>query len=336
MNKVRVSVAGANGYAGITLVNLLLHHPQVDLVELGSRSLAGRPWSEVFPLLEGERSFVSELAPGQAEVIFSCLPHGVGAGQALGWLGAGVRVIDLSADFRLSDPGLYPTWYGVEHPAPQFLAEAVLGLPELHAQDIASARLIACPGCYSTASILALAPAVAAGLSGPDIVVDAKSGVSGAGRSPSLGTQFAEVQESVHAYSIAGHRHHPELIQELSRLAAAPPRITFVTHLVPMVRGILATCYFDLDVPLAQLEEAYRDFYRASTFTRMVASSPHTKFVSHTNWCLIHLAQQGDKVIVTAALDNLVKGAAGQAVECLNLALGFKPELGLTMVPQWP
>ncbi|MGH7863235.1 MAG: N-acetyl-gamma-glutamyl-phosphate reductase [Candidatus Dormibacteraceae bacterium] len=337
MTKVRVAVAGANGYAGMTLVSLLLGHPAVELVQLTSRSLAGRPYSSVFPLCNLEGTFEAEPDPGRSEVIFSCLPHGVGAAAASQWVRAGVRVIDLSADFRLHDPDLYPLWYGAAHPAPELLPEAVLGLPELHAEAIRQARIIACPGCYSTAAILALAPAAARGWLGPDVVVDAKSGASGAGRSLSLGTHFAELDESVRAYGLAGHRHHPELTQELAQLSpSALPPITFLTHLVPMVRGILSTCYFDLVVAAEELEAAYRDFYAGQTFTRLVPESPPTKLVSHTNYCAVNVSSQGGKAIVTAALDNLLKGAAGQAVECFNLAFGLEPGLGLEGGAQWP
>jgi N-acetyl-gamma-glutamyl-phosphate reductase len=335
--RVRAAVAGANGYAGMTLVHLLARHPGVELAQLTSRSFAGHPYREVFPLLELEGHFAAEVDASAVEVVFSCLPHNLGAGRAGGWLGAGARVIDMSADFRLRDPSLYPVWYRQEHPAPELLEEAVLGLPELHGEEIAGARLVAVPGCYSTASILALAPAVAAGLAGSDVVVDAKSGVSGAGRSPGLGTHFAEVDESLSAYAIGGHRHLPELEQELGRLAdGSPPRLTFVPHLVPMVRGILVTCYFDLVGSPEALAGAYREFYAGQPFVRVLDRTPATKLASHTNYCLIHVAAQGSKAVVTAALDNLVKGASGQGVECFNLAFGFERGEGLGGPLQWP
>ncbi len=338
MQMIKAVVAGANGYAGITAVNLLARHPDVELVQLTSRSHAGKSWSHVFPLLDARGVFLEEPDPWQAEVIFSCLPHNVGAGKVQGWLDAGVRVIDMSADFRLKDPALYPTWYKQEHPLPGLLGRAVFGLPELHEVEIREADLVAVPGCYSTAAILALAPAVAAGLVGSDVVVDAKSGVSGAGRTVGLGTHFAEVNESVHAYNLAGHRHHPELVQELSGLAEGGqgPRITFLTHLVPMVRGILDTCYFDLKGPLEQLQEAYLEFYQGQPFTRLVPETPATKLVSHTNHCVINVAAQGQKAVVTAALDNLVKGASGQGVECFNIAFGLPRTAGLEGPLQWP
>lgn len=347
--RLKVAVAGANGYAGMTAVNLLARHPGVELSQLTSRSYAGKPFSDVFPLLGLEGRFRAEPEPDGLDAVFSCLPHNVGAAKVAGWLAAGVRVIDMSADFRLHDPAQYPTWYRQEHPAPELLATAVLGLPELHERALGEAKLIAVPGCYSTASILALAPAVAAGLAASDFIVDAKSGVSGAGRSPGLGTHFSEINESVGAYAIGGHRHLPEVTQELRSLARPHPahgadlpgarggvQVTFVPHLIPMTRGILATCYFDLAGSAAELEEAYREFYAGQPFTKVVAQSPTTKLASHSNLCLINVGAQGKKAVVTAAIDNLVKGASGQGVECFNIAFGFERTTALEGPLQWP
>jgi N-acetyl-gamma-glutamyl-phosphate reductase len=334
--KAKVAVAGANGYAGMTLVHLLARHPGVELSQLTSRSFAGKPYSTVFPLLDVEGAFVSEAEPEGIDVIFSCLPHNVGAGKAEGWLGAGARVIDMSADFRLKDAAQYPIWYKQEHPAPALLKKAVFGLPELHEGELKDAALIAVPGCYSTASILALAPAVAAGLIGSDVIVDAKSGVSGAGRSPGIGTHFSEVNESIGAYAIGGHRHLAELNQELAALNGNGVRITFVPHLVPMTRGILVTCYFDHKGSLGELQHTYSEFYANQPFTKVLGQSPTTKLASHSNLCLVNVAAQGKKAVVTAALDNLVKGAAGQGVECFNIAFGFDRTTALEMPLQWP
>ena len=335
--KLKVGVAGANGYAGMTAVHLLARHPGVELCGLTSRSLAGKPYSEVFPLLDLTGEFVPVL-PSGLDFVFSCLPHNVGAAAAGEWLKAGARVIDMSADFRLHDPALYPRWYRQEHPAPDLLGKAVLGLPELHAGEIGDAPIIAAPGCYSTAAILALAPAVAAGFVEGDIVVDAKSGVSGAGRSASLGVHFSEVNESVHAYSIAGHRHAAEIDQELAALAGdgAAVRVTFVPHLVPMTRGILATCYFRSPAELRDVEAAYREFFSGQPFTKVVPATPATKLVAHTNLCLVNVGRQGETFVVTAAIDNLVKGASGQGVECFNIAAGFERTEALTWPVQWP
>jgi N-acetyl-gamma-glutamyl-phosphate reductase len=334
--KVKAAVAGASGYAGMTLVNLLARHPHVELRQLTSRSFAGKPFESVFPLLDLKGEFVPDPDPAGIDVVFSCLPHNVGAAKAGGWLDAGARVIDMSADFRLKDPSQYPKWYRQEHPAQALLARAVLGLPELHDRELVGAELIAVPGCYSTASILALAPAVASGLFGSDIIVDAKSGVSGSGRSASMGVHFSEVNESLGAYAITGHRHLPEMIQELSALGHDRVQITFVPHLAPMTRGILATCYFDLEGSLARLQDAYREFYAGQPFTRVIPQSPTTKLASHSNLCLVNVSAQNDKAVVTAALDNLVKGASGQGVECFNIAFGFDRKTALEAPIQWP
>ena len=335
-SRLKAAVAGANGYAGMTLVNLLSRHPGVELRQLTSRSFAGKPYTSVFPLLELEGEFLADPMPDGIDVVFACLPHGVCAGKASGWLAAGARVVDMSADFRLKDSSLYPKWYRQEHPAPELLAKAVFGLPELSERELANAELIAAPGCYSTAAILALAPAVASGLAGADIIVDAKSGVSGSGRSPSIGVHFSEVNESLGAYAIEGHRHQPEVVQELAALGGEGARITFVPHLAPMTRGILATCYFDLKGSLVQLQEAYREFYAGQPFTQVVARSPTTKLASHSNFCLVNVAAQNEKAVVTAALDNLVKGASGQGVECFNIAFGFDRKTALEAPVQWP
>ena len=334
--KARVAVAGANGYAGMTLVHLLARHPGVELTQLTSRSFAGQPYRSVFPLLDLDGTFRPELEPDGLDAVFSCLPHNVGASKAEAWLAAGARVIDMSADFRLKDAAQYPVWYKQEHPAPALLRKAVFGLPELHERELKDAKLVAVPGCYSTAAILALAPAAAAGVVGSDIVVDAKSGVSGAGRSVGIGTHFSEINESIGAYAIAGHRHLPELTQELAALNANGLRVTFVPHLVPMTRGILVTCYFDLKGSLAELRDTYSEFYAGQPFTRVLEQSPTTKLASHSNFCLVNVAAQGQKAVVTAALDNLVKGASGQGVECFNIAFGLDRKTALEFPIQWP
>ena len=329
--KLKVAVAGANGYAGMTAVHLLARHPGVELVQLTSRSFAGKPYSEVFPLVELEGDFLPEPQPDGLDVIFSCLPHNVGAEKVGAWLDAGIRVVDMSADFRLRDASQYPRWYRRPHPQPALLEQAVYGLPELHAEEMKEAKLVGVPGCYATAAILALAPAASSSLVGSGVIVDAKSGVSGAGRSPNLGVQFSEVNESLHAYAVEGHRHLAEMQQELPGM-----NLTFVPHLVPMTRGILATCYFDLEGSLARLQDAYREFYAGQPFTHVVDQTPATKLTSHSNLCLVNVAAQGQKAVVTAALDNLVKGASGQGVECFNIAFGFERTTALEGPLQWP
>jgi N-acetyl-gamma-glutamyl-phosphate reductase len=332
----------------MTAVHLLARHSGVELIQLTSRSYAGKPYSEVFPLLELDGEFASEPSSDGLDVIFSCLPHNVGAAKVGVWLEAGIKVIDMSADFRLHDASQYPKWYRQAHPEPDLLAKAVFGLPELHEQELKEAALIAVPGCYSTASILGLAPAVSAGLVGSDVIVDAKSGVSGAGRSPGLGVHFSEVNETLGAYAIEGHRHLPEIVQELVALESPHPglrpdlptrwggELTFVPHLVPMTRGILATCYFDLKGSLGELQEAYREFYAGHPFTKVVDKTPTTKLASHSNLCLVNVSAQGRKAVVTSAIDNLLKGASGQGVECFNIAFGFERTTALTWPVQWP
>ena len=316
----------------MTAVHLLARHPNVELVQLTSRSFTGKPYSEVFPLLNLKGEFVAEPAIDGFDVIFSCLPQGVGAAHAESWLDAGARVIDMSADFRLHDAGQYPRWYRQPHPVPRLLEQAAFGLPELHEAEIRDAQLIAVPGCFSTTAILALAPAASSGLLASDVIIDAKSGVSGAGRSTGLGVHFSEVNESLHAYAVEGHRHLPEILQELSAGVA----VTFVPHLVPMTRGILATCYFDLKGSATELEEAYREFYAGQPFTKVVDRTPATKQASHSNLCVVNVSSQGRKAVVTAALDNLVKGASGQGVECFNIAFGFERTTALEGPVQWP
>ena len=336
VKRVNAAVAGANGYAGMMLVNLLARHPGVELTQLTSRSFAGQPYSAVFPLLEKQGNFLPEPNAAEVDVVFSCLPHNVGAAKAAAWLTTGARLVDMSADFRLKDAAQYPLWYKQEHPAPELLTQAIFGLPELHERELRDAALIAVPGCYSTASILALAPAAAADLIGSDVVVDAKSGVSGAGRSLGMGVHFSEVNESLGAYAISGHRHLPELVQELNALRDDNWRVTFVPHLVPMTRGILATCYFDHKGSLADLQETYREFYAGQPFTKVLEQTPTTKLASHSNLCLINVAAQGPKAVVTSALDNLIKGASGQGVECFNIAFGFDRKTALEGPAQWP
>lgn len=338
MTKIRAAVAGANGYAGMTAVRLLARHPDVELTTLSSRSLAGEPYAAAFPALGVDGRFAEEVDPRQVDVIFSCLPHNEGAQRIAGWFEAGSRVIDMSADFRLKDPTLYPRWYGQDHPRPDLLGRAVLGLPELHAGELPDAQLVAVPGCYSTCSILALAPAVQAGVVGSDVVIDAKSGVSGAGRSPGLGTHFSELDQSLHAYALAGHRHSPEVAQELAAVApgGTAPEFTLVMHLVPMVRGILVTVYFDLVGGADELRDLYAEFYRGEPFTRVVPRTPDTKLAARTNLCLLNVAAQGRKAVVTGALDNLVKGASGQGIECFNIAFGLPRTAGLDLPVMWP
>jgi N-acetyl-gamma-glutamyl-phosphate reductase len=342
-DKKSVAVIGANGYAGATAVQLLLRHPKAELVRVTSRSFAGQKLGAAIPGIESDLELVGEPDPGEAEIVVVALPHGMTAGLAGKWHDEARTIIDLGADFRLQDPATYKKWYGVEHPDVALLGEAVFGLPEIAEGDLLGQHLVACPGCYSTAAILALYPAVTSGLCRADYIVDAASGISGAGRSLGLGYHFAEAAEDFKAYAVEGHRHLPEIEQALG-FGGRPPRISFVPHLVPMVRGILATCYFDLDVDVSidALKEAYVDTYKDEAFVRIVDHLPRTKEVAGTNQCHIYVTEQPSahghwaRAIVVAAIDNLMKGAAGQAVQALNLVMGWPETAGLDLPVRWP
>jgi N-acetyl-gamma-glutamyl-phosphate reductase len=249
----------------------------------------------------------------------------------------GMRVIDLSADFRLDEESLYPEWYGFSHPAPKLIREKVYGLPELYREDIARAHLVANPGCYPTATLLALAPALREGLIEPDIVVDAKSGLSGAGRTLNLATHFAEANENLSPYALSGHRHLPEITQELRKIGKISLGVTFIPHLVPLTRGLLVTCYASLTKE-TNIEKIYQEFYKGEPFVKVVTFPPQTKLTSGSNLCLIHplMDRRTGKLIVVGCLDNLIKGGAGQAIQNMNLMLGFPETLGLLTKPLYP
>lgn len=343
--RTRVGIVNVTGYAGVELARLLSRHPAVELASVSGRSAAGQKLGLVFPhLADTDLTITAEC--GQVDVAFLALPHKESAAEAVKLLGQGARVIDLSADFRLKEPALYGEWYGFNHPAPELLKEAVYGLPELHRKEIATARLVANPGCYPTGVILALAPALKAGLIGSHIIVDAKSGVSGSGRSLSLATHFAEANEDAEAYALEGHRHLPEMEQELGRLMHnSKPVLTFVPHLVPMTRGILSTAYAPLSSLMEashdnifELKQLYREFYKDAPFVRVSLSPPHTKHTWGANTCLIYptIDVRTGRMIVISALDNLVKGAAGQAVQNMNIMLGLDERTGLEGAAVFP
>ena len=346
MSKTRVGIINVTGYAGAELARILSQHPEVELVSVTGRSAAGQKLDSVFPHLAGiDLTIDSRL--GEVDFAFSAMPHKESAIEIIPLVNSGIKVVDISADFRLNDASAYPEWYGFTHPAPELLEKAVFGLPELHRSRIASAQLVANPGCYPTGAILALAPAVKAGIIGTDIIVDSKSGVSGAGRSLSLTTHFSEVNEDTTAYALAGHRHLPEIVQELSLLSSeAAPAITFVPHLIPMTRGILTTAYATI-VPgkiaagekgIQELNDLYTEFYKAEPFARIVEAPPHTKYTWGNNFCLIHptLDHRNGRLIVISCIDNLVKGAAGQAVQNMNLMLGLPEVTGLRALAIYP
>ncbi len=335
---LRAAVVGATGYTGSTCAAILERHPDVDLVQVVARTDAGRRLADVVPTSPVALVLRDTLDLAGVDVVISALPHGVAAAQARTWLDAGAVVLDCSADFRLRDPAAYRLWYGGDHPDPALLDEAVYGLPEVAGPALRSARLVALPGCFPTAAILAAAPAIGQGLVEPLALVDAKSAVSGAGRSLSLGTHFPEVDGGLHAYAVAGHRHLPEMVQELSRLANQPVDTTFVPHLVPTVRGLLATVYLRLK-PGASAESAaaaYRAAYQDQPFVSLADRSPSTKWAAGTNRCFVHTAVQGPWLVALGAIDNLWKGAASQAVQALNLRFGLAPTAGLQQTALWP
>ena len=345
---IRVVVVGATGYAGGELVRWLAGHPAVTIVGLVGRDRDDVPVATVRPHLARTGLRVGTDLP-EADAVFLALPHGQAAAVVPGLAAAGRAVIDLGADFRLHDPADYPRWYHFDHPAPALLAGSVYGLPELHRADLAAAGdtlgpVVAAPGCYATAATLALAPLARAGLLG-DVVVDAKSGVSGAGRDPRPDLMFGEVNESVSAYGLEGHRHTAEMEQELAGAAtagghAAPAPLTFVPHLVPMTRGILATCHVRPPRPVdqAQLDALYAAAYDGEPFVSVVAGPPATKHVLGSNEARLHVTWQArtGRIVVVSVLDNLAKGAASQAVQAFNVLHGLDERTGLAGLPVAP
>jgi N-acetyl-gamma-glutamyl-phosphate reductase len=359
MTAARVAVAGASGYTGIELVRLLVQHPRVKLTAVTSEKSSGTPVASIFPHLRNAVPLTFEaLTPDalsrQADVVFLALPHTKSMQPVAGCLPAGTKVIDLSADYRLKDPRLFQQWYQTAHAHPDLLKQAVYGLPELHRSAIAQAQLVASPGCYPTAAILQLAPLIAHGLIVPDtIVIDAKSGISGAGRSPALPYHFPEAHESLEPYKIGLHRHIPEIEQELNRLngqsaadhrsaTPVPVTVAFTPHLVPMNRGILSTAYCRLTRPIHDLHELrglFQAFYKDSPFVRVFEDiMPNPRHVRGSNFCdlAVHQDARTGWIITVAALDNLIKGAAGQAIQAMNLMLGYPETMGLTAPAAYP
>ncbi|MFP3975956.1 MAG: N-acetyl-gamma-glutamyl-phosphate reductase [Dehalococcoidia bacterium] len=339
MEKINAGILNVTGYIGIDLARLLHHHPGVNLVSVTGRSAAGQRLEEVFPHM-ADADLMIEEELGDVDFAFSALPHGASAQSVVDLLEQDVKVIDVSADFRLKDADEYESWYNVTHPAPELLNEAVYGLPELHRAEVAEARLVANPGCYPTGAILALAPAVAESLVNPDVIIDSKSGVSGAGRALALKTHYAEANENTAAYALQGHRHLPEIVQELQGQTEVRISASFVPHLVPMTRGILSTCYAILkkSADAETIRNVYRDFYRDEQFVRVVDNPPGTKYTWGSNLCLIHptVDERTGRLVVISCIDNLVKGGAGQAVQNMNLMLGFPEGMGLEALPVYP
>ena len=343
MSEVRVGIINVSGYAGVELARLLHRHPEVRLRSVTGRSAAGQKLAQVFPhLADIDLTITAEL--GEVDLAFSAMPHKASAEVILPLVERGVRVVDISADFRLKDAGKYPEWYDFAHPAPQLLEKAVYGLPEFHRSEIGKASLVANPGCYPTGALLALAPVVKEGLVCPDIVVDSKSGLSGAGRGLSLSTHYAEASDNVRAYAVEGHRHLPEITQELESLnPGLSPSVTFLPHLVPTARGILSSCYLwpkegTLAAGKEELRAVYRDYYDGEPFVKVADAPPETKQTWGSNFCLVYPAvdPRTGRLIVISCLDNLVKGAAGQAIQNMNIMFGFPETAGLEALPVYP
>jgi len=347
MTKIKVAVIGASGYAGLELVRLLVRHPGCELVALTSLEYPGQPFAQVFPALAGiiDLPFSQESEEkiaAQAAVVFTAIPHQAAMGIVPRFLNQGCRVVDLSADFRFRDVALYEKWYQA-HTAPELLAESVYGLPELYREEVRRTRLVGNPGCYPTCVILGLAPLAQARLLQPEAVIaDCKSGVSGAGRQGLLALQFCEVNDGFRAYKVLEHRHAPEMEQELSALAGTPVQVTFIPHLVPMTRGILGTLYASLTESRSEgeLRALYQRFYQGHPFVRLSppGSLPDTRNVKGANFCdlALRVYDGGRRVVVLSAIDNLTKGAAGQAVQNFNLMVGFPETMGLETPPFVP
>jgi N-acetyl-gamma-glutamyl-phosphate reductase len=338
---LRISIVGGSGYTGSELIRILSGHPEAEITALTSERFVGMRSSEVFPFLRGLNDitftkFSAEEVSEESDIVFLALPHKEAMAVVPLFLEKGKRVIDLSADYRIKDKDVYKDWYCETHQNPELLEGAVYGLPELHRERIKKASLIANPGCYATSIILGLAPLVKNGLvEAGSIVIDSKSGISGAGRKPEQHFHFPEAYNSVRGYQVVGHRHIPEIEQELGLLAGSSVRISFVPHVVPMARGILSTIFADAAKALSteKLIALYRDFYQDEVFVRVLDKEklPDTHSVVGSNFCDIGLEvdTRNNRFIVLSALDNLVKGASGQAVQNMNILCGFREDTGL-------
>ncbi len=338
---IKAAVIGATGYSGATLISILANHKDVEIVSLTSKSYVGKKFSDIYKNFKGivelelEEQNLLEISK-KADVIFVCLPHGIASSEVTQEVLNNSKVIDLGADFRLKDKNCYEAWYKVEHKGEDVLAGAVYGLPEWNKEKIKTAKLIANPGCYATASILTVAPLLKEGLvNSNDIVIDAKSGVSGAGRSLDLSVHFCECNETIKPYKIATHRHTPEIEQVLSDISGANVLLNFQPHLVPMNRGILACAYLKptKDVSLDELKEVYKKYYKNKAFIRVLEGdeAPETKWTKGSNYCDINVFKDSrtGRILAFGALDNLVKGAAGQAVQNMNIMFNLDETSGL-------
>ncbi|MET1082468.1 MAG: N-acetyl-gamma-glutamyl-phosphate reductase [Burkholderiales bacterium] len=341
---IKVGIVGGTGYTGVELLRLLARHPDAELTAITSRKEAGLAVSEMFPSLRGcidlRFSDPQEASLDRCDIVFFATPNGVSMEQAEALLASGVRIIDLAADFRIKDVGEWEKWYGMTHAAPALVAEAVYGLPEANRDKIRRARLVANPGCYPTAVQLGFLPLLEAGIVDTGhLIADAKSGVSGAGRKAEVATLFSEASDNFKAYGVPGHRHLPEIRQGLAAVAGKPVGLTFVPHLTPMVRGIHATLYARL-LRDADLQGLYDERYAREAFVDVLPAGAHpdTRSVRGANQCriAIHRPQGGDTVVVLSVIDNLVKGAAGQAVQNMNLMFGLREVAGLEGLPLLP
>ncbi len=345
---IRVGIVGATGYAGAELVRLLLGHKEAKIVWYGSRSYVDQKYADIYQnmfqlvediCLDDNMEAMAE----QVDVIFTATPQGLCASLVNDNILHKVKIIDLSADFRIKDVAVYEKWYGIRHKSPQYIEEAVYGLCELNREQVKRARLIANPGCYPTCSFLSVYPLVKEGLIDPDtIIIDAKSGTSGAGRGAKVDNLFCEVNENIKAYGVAGHRHTPEIEEQLGRAAGKPVLISFTPHLVPMQRGILVTAYASLkkDVSYEEVKAVYDRYYEKEYFVRVLKKDvcPQTRWVEGSNFVDVNfkIDQRTRRIIMMGAMDNLVKGAAGQAVQNMNLMFGLNETQGLQMAPVFP
>ena len=343
---MKAGIINVTGYAGIELARILSSHPEVEIVSVTGRSSAGQLLSHVFPHLDTFDMKISEEIQGDVDVVFSALPHGVSAETLKPFIDSGIKVVDISADFRIKDPLVYQEWYGQAHSAVSCLEKSVYGLPEMNRCEISNAQLIANPGCYPTGAILALIPAVQSNIIESKIIIDSKSGVSGAGKKLDVNNLYSEVNENIKAYGLGGHRHLPEIKQQIDTISESNNSITFVPHLTPMTRGILSTCYATLnESSLASggdfkkmVNQVYEDYYSNERFVKILPDPPSTKHTLGSNSCIIYVTvdERTNTFIAISAIDNLIKGAAGQAVQNMNILFGLPEDEGLRNLSIYP
>jgi N-acetyl-gamma-glutamyl-phosphate reductase len=343
---IKVGIVGGTGYTGVELLRLLAQHPEADVRAITSRKDAGTRLADFFPSLRGRYDGLAFADPAQADlsacdVVFFATPHGVAMAQARELVGRGVRIVDLAADFRIRDAAAFERWYKIPHACPELLAEAAYGLTELNRDAVRRARIVGNPGCYPTVVQLGLWPLLEEGLIDPGhLIADCKSGVSGAGRKAEMAYMYCEDADNFRAYGVNGHRHHPEIVQELGRVAHAPVSLVFIPHLVPMIRGMQATLYARLTKSDVELQALYERRYAGEPFVDVMppGSTPDTRSTRAANVCRIavHRPENGDIAVILAVQDNLVKGAAGQAIQNMNLMFGLPETAGLAGLPVLP